>query len=32
MLYETLEVSLVDGVARIELNRPEKANALSECV
>lgn len=29
MQYETLAVSLNDGVARIEFNRPEKANALN---
>lgn len=30
MTYETLAVSLAEGVARIEFNRPDKANALSE--
>jgi enoyl-CoA hydratase len=29
MQYETLAVSLADGVARIEFNRPDKANALN---
>src|SRR3989304_2235946 len=29
MNFETLVVTEADGVARIELNRPEKANALS---
>lgn len=30
MQFDTLAVSLTDGVAHIELNRPDKANALSE--
>ncbi len=30
MSYETLAVSLSNGIARIEFNRPDKANALSE--
>lgn len=30
MSFETLAVSLEDGVARIEFNRPDKANALNE--
>ncbi len=30
MSYSTLQVNLADGVATITLNRPEKANAMSE--
>ncbi len=30
--FETLEVSLVDGVATVELNRPDKANAMNQAM
>lgn len=30
MQYDTLAVSLSEGIAQIELNRPDKANSLSE--
>jgi enoyl-CoA hydratase/carnithine racemase len=26
---ETLDMTLVDGIVKVELNRPEKANAIS---
>ena len=29
MDYTTLEVTLADGIATIELNRPDKANAMT---
>jgi len=32
MTYQTLDVSLSDGVARVRLNRPEKANAMSRAM
>ena len=27
--YETLKIELADGVATVEMNRPEKANAMN---
>ena len=32
MTYETLDVSLDDGVAHVRLNRPDKANAMSRAM
>lgn len=29
MNFETLAVGLADGIATVELNRPDKANAMS---
>jgi len=29
MNFETLDVALADGVVTVELNRPDKANAMS---
>lgn len=32
MNYETLSVGLADGVATVELNRPDKANAMNRAM
>jgi enoyl-CoA hydratase/carnithine racemase len=32
MDYDTLKVSLNNGIAQIEINRPEKKNALTQAM